>query len=140
MRPGDAARAGLRHPVDDFGTGFSSLAYLARLPLQVLKIDREFVANMEVDPRSAALVRSVIDLAGWLGMDVVAEGVETPVSCAALADWGVSYIQGCLLRPAVPPLGDLRSVIAGLRAVRFWARRRPMRIWIPESTCGTRFV
>ena len=63
--------------VDDFGRGYSSLAYLARLPVDILKMDREFIADIERDERGAALVSGVIDLGRRLGMDVVAEGVET---------------------------------------------------------------
>lgn len=63
--------------VDDFGRGYSSLAYLSRLPVQILKLDRAFVADIEHDERGATLVAGVLDLGRRLGLDVVAEGVET---------------------------------------------------------------
>ena len=78
--------------VDDFGRGYSSLAYLARLPVDILKLDREFIADIERDERGAALVSSVIDLGRRLGMDVVAEGVETP-----------GQLRPCGTCAAVPP-------------------------------------
>jgi EAL domain-containing protein (putative c-di-GMP-specific phosphodiesterase class I) len=83
--------------LDDFGKGWSSLAYLARLPVDVLKMDRGFVAGIADDPRSAALVRSIVDLGRSLGMDVVAEGVETPDQLAALAGMDCRFLQGWLL-------------------------------------------
>jgi diguanylate cyclase (GGDEF)-like protein/PAS domain S-box-containing protein len=88
--------------LDDFGRGYSSLAYLARLPVDILKMDREFVADIESDPRGAALVASVIELGRTLGMDVVAEGVETRGQLAALAAMGCRYVQGYLLGRPVP--------------------------------------
>jgi EAL domain-containing protein (putative c-di-GMP-specific phosphodiesterase class I) len=98
--------------LDDFGRGWSSLAYLARLPADILKMDREFVAGIEDDPRVAVLVASVIDLGRSLGMDVVAEGIETPGQLAALKDMGCRYLQGYLLgRPMT--VADVVEFIAG---------------------------
>jgi EAL domain-containing protein (putative c-di-GMP-specific phosphodiesterase class I) len=89
--------------LDDFGKGYSSLAYLARLPVDILKMDREFVAGIETDERAAALVASIVELGRTLGMDVVAEGVETPGQLAALAGMGCGFLQGWLLGRPVPP-------------------------------------
>ena len=74
-----------------------TFAYLARLPVDVLKMDREFLAGLTDDARSAALVESVIELGNRLSIDVVAEGVETPGQLAALRDLGCRYLQGFLL-------------------------------------------
>jgi EAL domain-containing protein (putative c-di-GMP-specific phosphodiesterase class I) len=93
--------------LDDFGAGYSSLAYLARLPVDVLKMDREFVAGIDTDPRSAALVAGVVDLGRTLGMDVVAEGVETQGQLAVLSDMDCRYLQGYLLGGPIG-LADLR--------------------------------
>jgi diguanylate cyclase (GGDEF)-like protein/PAS domain S-box-containing protein len=98
--------------LDDFGRGYSSLAYLARLPVDILKMDREFVAGIEGDPRVAALVASVIELGRTLGMDVVAEGVETSGQLAVLKGMNCRYVQGYLLgRPQ--PLDELVSFLTG---------------------------
>jgi diguanylate cyclase (GGDEF)-like protein/PAS domain S-box-containing protein len=83
--------------VDDFGRGYSSLAYLARLPVDVLKMDREFVAGIESDRRGAALVAAVVELGRTLGMDVVAEGVETAGQLDALRGMGCRFVQGWLV-------------------------------------------
>jgi EAL domain-containing protein (putative c-di-GMP-specific phosphodiesterase class I) len=97
--------------LDDFGRGYSSLAYLARLPVDILKMDREFVADIEGDPRGAALVASVIELGRTLGMDVVAEGVETAGQLAVLQGMECRYVQGYLLgRPT--PLAVLRAALS----------------------------
>jgi diguanylate cyclase (GGDEF)-like protein/PAS domain S-box-containing protein len=98
--------------LDDFGKGFSSLAYLARMPVDVLKMDREFVAGIEGDTRAATLVRTVVDLGRRLGMDVVAEGVETPGQLADLTALGCSFVQGFLIGRPVP-FERLREVIDG---------------------------
>jgi diguanylate cyclase (GGDEF)-like protein len=98
--------------LDDFGKGYSSLARLARLPVDVLKMDRAFVANIERDPRTAALVASVIDLGRTLGMDVVAEGVETCGQVEVLARLGCRFLQGYLLGVPVSA-ASLPAVIDG---------------------------
>jgi diguanylate cyclase (GGDEF)-like protein/PAS domain S-box-containing protein len=96
--------------VDDFGRGYSSLAYLARLPVDILKLDREFFAEIERDERAAALVSAIVELGHTLGMDVVAEGVETTGQLAALRGMQCRYVQGWLFgRPM--PLAELRLLL-----------------------------
>jgi diguanylate cyclase (GGDEF)-like protein len=86
--------------IDDFGTGFSSLVQLQALPVDEIKIDRSFVANMENNPSDAAIVRSTIDLARNLGLVVTAEGVESAEVAAQLAEMGCQMAQGyALCRP-----------------------------------------
>ncbi|QNG37242.1 EAL domain-containing protein [Geodermatophilaceae bacterium NBWT11] len=90
-------RLGVRIAVDDFGTGWSSLAYLVGLPIDVLKMDRQFLADIEHDRQRRALCRSVLHLGSSLGMDVVVEGVETPAELQLLRDMGHRFVQGFLL-------------------------------------------
>jgi diguanylate cyclase len=91
----EALRAlGLRIAVDDYGTGYCALAYLRDLPIDELKIDRSFIANVTTDRRSAAIVRSTIELAHALGLKVVAEGIERKQALDALAAFGCDYAQG----------------------------------------------
>ncbi|MGX5654710.1 putative bifunctional diguanylate cyclase/phosphodiesterase [Geodermatophilus nigrescens] len=87
---------GVRIAIDDFGTGYSSMSYLRRLPADVLKIDRSFVAELGSDGRSTTLVASMIELARSLGLEVVAEGVETARQHALLGDLACSHAQGHL--------------------------------------------
>ena len=94
---------GVRIAVDDFGTGYSSLAYLQDLAVGVLKIDKSFVLDMTHNTRDAAIVRSTIDLGRSLGLEVVAEGVETAEALAALTDLGCDLAQGYHLSPPAPP-------------------------------------
>ncbi|MET0327315.1 MAG: EAL domain-containing protein [Luteimonas sp.] len=111
-------QAGARIAIDDFGTGYSSLAYLAQLPAHELKIDRRFVGRIECSPRDAVIVQSVILLAGQLGMDVVAEGVETAGQAQQLIRMGCRRLQGYHfgkpqpasgIRPPRIPAGSARS-------------------------------
>ena len=88
---------GVRVAVDDFGTGWSSLAYLAGLPIDVLKMDRQFLTHLATDPQRQALCSSVLHLGTSLGMSVVVEGVETAPELQLLRDMGHRFIQGFLL-------------------------------------------
>ena len=85
---------GVRIAIDDFGSGYSSLSHLRRLPVDVLKIDKSFVLNMSVDESDETIVRSTIDLAHNLGLAVVAEGVETELNLARLMELGCDNVQG----------------------------------------------
>jgi PAS domain S-box-containing protein len=114
-------RMGVRIAVDDFGTGWSSLAYLVGLPIDVLKMDRAFLASVETDPRHQALCRSVLHLGTSLGLDVVVEGVETPRELQLLRDMGHRFVQGFLLaRPTeLTALAEVAAAVpAGLAAVQ----------------------
>jgi diguanylate cyclase (GGDEF)-like protein len=94
---------GLRIAVDDYGTGYCSLAYLRDMPVDELKIDRSFIASMTEDPRSAAIVRSTIELAHALALEVVAEGVEHEDALEALVGYGCDFAQGYFFsRPLAP--------------------------------------
>lgn len=99
---GELDRMGITVSVDDYGTGYSSLAYLQRLPLRRLKIDRSFVADLAADGASTAIVRSTIELARYLGLDVVAEGVEDTATLLALQDLGCFAAQGFGIGRPVP--------------------------------------
>jgi diguanylate cyclase (GGDEF)-like protein len=91
---------GVRLSVDDFGTGYSSLSRLLVLPLHELKIDRSFVLDIDGEGPGAAIVRSAVDLGHHLGLEVVAEGVETETTLAELRELGCDAVQGYhLLRP-----------------------------------------
>ena len=92
---------GLRVAIDDFGTGYSSLAYLKALPLDYLKIDKRLSQDIAGSTRDRIVVRSVIDMARSLGLDVVAEGVETDEQLALLAQEGCTLYQGFLCAPPV---------------------------------------
>ena len=103
---------GVEFAVDDFGIGFSSLAYLKRLPLSSLKIDRSFVSQMLSSDVDASIVRSTINLAHDLGLAVVAEGVEDVDTLAMLARLGCDEAQGHLIatpRPGPEIVDWLRS-------------------------------
>jgi diguanylate cyclase (GGDEF)-like protein len=103
---------GIRLAVDDYGTGYSSLAYLHALPLDDLKLDRAFVAHCDTDPRGAAIVKSTVELAHNLGMRMIAEGVEDQAALDCLGEWGCDLVQGYHLSRPQPPeqlTGWLRS-------------------------------
>ena len=92
---------GIRICIDDFGTGFSSLSYLHRLPLQVLKIDRGFIARMETNMESLQIVNTIVVLARSLGLEVIAEGAETAQDIERLHLMGCDFYQGFYFSPPV---------------------------------------
>ena len=93
---------GVKLSLDDFGTGHSSLSYLKRLPLDEVKIDRSFVIGMTEDDNDAAIVRTTIDLARNLGLEVVAEGVESETILRNLSDLSCDVAQGFYLSRPLP--------------------------------------
>lgn len=88
------ARLGVSLSIDDYGTGYSSLAYLHRFPVQQLKIDKSFVQRMLVNDHDAVIVRSTIEMSHSMGLSVVAEGVELQPIAEQLRAWGCEYAQG----------------------------------------------
>ncbi len=93
---------GIRLAIDDFGTGYASLGYLKSFPVEVLKIDRSFIAGLGSGLEDSTIVRSVIALAGSLGLDCVAEGIERPRQLEDLRALGCAFVQGFLLGVPLP--------------------------------------
>lgn len=93
---------GVRFSMDDFGTGYSSLAYLTQLPLDQLKIDQSFVRNIGTKPTDAVIVQTIVGMANNLGMEVIAEGVETQAQRDFLEKVGCFFYQGYLFGKPVP--------------------------------------
>lgn len=115
---------GIRFALDDFGTGFSSLAYLKSLAVSALKIDGSFVRDLLTDARSEGVIRAVLQIAGQLGLDTVAEYVETPAIAERLRALGVTYGQGFAFGAPVP----LESVLADFAGPRHSAPVHPTRV------------
>ncbi len=120
--------------IDDFGTGYSSLSYLNRLPFDTVKIDRSFVKELQIKGEAAEIVRTILDLASSMNMNVVAEGVETDEQLAALTEMGCEYGQGYYFaRPAdrnvtqalIGERHALRRAFARLEACQPTAEDRP---------------
>ena len=99
---GELRESGVSIAIDDFGQGYSSLAYLRSHPVDVVKIDRAFVTTVDTRPRDAAIVGATIHLAHALGMTCIAEGVETPEQLTRLTELGCDQVQGYLLGRPCP--------------------------------------
>ena len=123
----DLRNLGVRLALDDFGTGFSSLSYLRDFPVDILKIDRKFVAGSALDPAGAAIVSAITNLAHDLGLTVVAEGVETQRQLSTITRIGCDLAQGFIYSKPVPEeqisaiLGDGQGHLVPAQAAR---RRR----------------
>ncbi|MFM2184037.1 MAG: hypothetical protein RJB61_2331 [Actinomycetota bacterium] len=104
---------GVRVAMDDFGTGYSSLSLLQKFPLQRLKIDRAFVQGLADNPNDRSLVRTIVAMGSSLGLDMVAEGVESVHQLQVLSDLGCHKAQGYLISHPVPP-DAMRSTVSAL--------------------------
>ena len=103
--------SGVRLVIDDFGTGYSALGYLTRMPLDALKIDRSFVVGLGVQARDTAITEAIIGMSRALSLEVVAEGVETPLQITELRRLGCGLAQGFYFSPPVSP-GEITTMLA----------------------------
>ena len=99
--------------IDDFGTGYSSLGHLHRLPIDKIKIDRLFVRHLDEAPGNREILRTILTLARHLGLDVVAEGVESSAQLTTLRELSCAYGQGFLFSRPVPPSGIVDLLVGG---------------------------
>jgi predicted signal transduction protein with EAL and GGDEF domain len=106
---------GIRLAIDDFGTGYSSLSYVRQFPIDVLKIDRSFVASMTDGPDEKALMRSILNLSETLHLETVAEGIEDTGQLSELQSLGANLGQGFLFAKPLAP-GDITALLATDRA------------------------
>src|SRR4029077_2588526 len=105
---------GVLASVVDFGTGYSSMSYLRRLPVDKLKIDREFIREITSSPDDASIVRAIVSLAHSLRLKVVAEGVETADQLKFLQTLGCDQYQGYYFSPAIPAQDFAALVMASV--------------------------
>ncbi len=118
---------GVRVALDDFGTGYSSLSHLQKFPIQRIKIDRAFVQGVAENANDTSLVRTIIAMGFSLGLDMVAEGVETVQQLQVLGELGCTKAQGYLISHPIPA-DAMRSTVAALERMGAWpgANRKPL--------------
>jgi diguanylate cyclase (GGDEF)-like protein len=127
---GNLKRLGVKVAIDDFGIGYSSFAYLQRLPVDILKIDKSFIAGLTKGPRESALARAMVSVGRTLGLQITAEGLEESEQLTALREMRCDFGQGFLFaKPAE----------AGLTAKHLAGERRH-RLWAPADERGPRAV
>ena len=113
---------GFHLSIDDFGSGYSSLSQLLAIPFSELKLDRSFIQNLDTDPRKQAVVRCCAELGRSLGLDVVAEGVETAAEMGAVETCGCTHVQGYRIAKPMPPGQPLA-----------WLGALPYQVWTAPS-------
>ncbi|RYE98069.1 MAG: EAL domain-containing protein, partial [Oxalobacteraceae bacterium] len=124
------AAMGIVIAIDDYGAGLSSLAYLKQLPARELKIDKLFITQLTSSNRDPLIVRSTIDLAHALEMEVVAEGVETPAALALLSVMGCDVIQGFLISQPI----SLKALIEFLATQSEYRPAPPSAMFLPFAS------
>ena len=107
-------KLGIKISIDDFGTGFSSLSYLKNFPIDILKIDKSFITNLEWDTANSAIASAVIGLAHNLNLRVVAEGVETEEQLEFLQKGDCDFAQGYHISKPKEITGSVKKLIAGM--------------------------
>jgi EAL domain-containing protein (putative c-di-GMP-specific phosphodiesterase class I) len=120
-------RLGVRLAIDDFGTGYSSLSYLRRFPVEILKIDRSFVEGVAEGPENSAIVKAIVNLAGTLNLEVIAEGVEELGQHEALRRMGCPLGQGFLYAPSVSSHTAQALLTGGLASTKAGSTRERVR-------------
>jgi EAL domain-containing protein (putative c-di-GMP-specific phosphodiesterase class I) len=108
--------------LDDFGTGYASLAYLKRYPIDTIKVDRSFVTGLGADKHDSSIVAAIVALGHAFGLDVLAEGVETPLQLASLRALGCDHAQGFLWSEGLPD-----------REFSAWATTQCNRLWLDDD-------
>jgi EAL domain-containing protein (putative c-di-GMP-specific phosphodiesterase class I) len=111
----DLSDLGLSIALDDFGTGYSALGYLNRFPIDVLKIDRTFVRDIEIDENKLGVTKAIISIAEALHLDLIAEGVENAEQAAILTALGCNTLQGYLYSKAIPK-DEFRALMLSCQA------------------------
>jgi EAL domain-containing protein (putative c-di-GMP-specific phosphodiesterase class I) len=125
---------GIRIAMDDFGTGYSSLSYLSRLPVDTLKVDQTLIHRITLDAKSAAVTRAIVSLGADLGIDVIAEGVETEEQLQMLSKLGCPRAQGYLLARPMPA----KQAQVVLR--KTWGDRLSLISYPATATAGQSYV
>ena len=128
----DIRSLGVAIALDDFGTGYSSLSYLDRYQIDIIKIDKSFIAGIPTRPKTVTIVKAIIDLGTALGLEVVAEGVETEIQLQALSSMSCEYVQGFLLSPPLSPSQVMRMLKTGSGVVKAQRPPPPMGLADPD--------
>jgi EAL domain-containing protein (putative c-di-GMP-specific phosphodiesterase class I) len=109
----------LKLAIDDFGTGYSSLSYLHRFPMDTLKVDKSFVGRLEKSHEDRAIIHTILTLGQKLGLEVIAEGVETLGQVKLLQQEGCNYGQGYFFAQPLPPEAAQALLVQGLTQARY---------------------